>query len=75
MTLLDILNEYPLVKDDTQIGLILWDPETGHAIAQIAGHWFEDHILKYMNHEVIQFMYWAGSNRMLVRISQEGANQ
>lgn len=72
MTLLDLINEHPLVKDDTEIGLILWDPENSSAIAQLSGCWFEDHILTYMNWTVEHFTYWAASNRLVIRITQEG---
>lgn len=74
MILYDLISCHPLINDSTDIGLIVYDPERSQAIAQLSGNWFEDRILKYMNYNVEQFMYWAVANRLLARITQEGEN-
>lgn len=73
MTLHDLISCETLINDDTRLGLILWDPAQCAATAQAYGRWFEDHILKYMEWTVEHFTYWAASNRLVIRISQEGA--
>ena len=75
MTLSDLLGCTTLINDDTRLRLILWDPARCAATAHAYGHWFEDHILKYMEWTVVHFTYWAEPNRLVIRISQKGAKQ
>ena len=67
----DIITFYPMCQDETTVGLIVFNKETGLAEAQRAGYWYSDIILKYMDYTVQNAVYWHDENKILLKITKE----